>query len=247
MSVVIATLAAIIAAVSATAGIRHFTVRRPAAAPSGSDAPDRRRRHLPNLARTPRVVDPASLAAWADDLARSLRHGSTLHAALVEVTPIDPVIRDRSQSLRHWLDRGATVADACDEWSSDLDVDGPRRGHERRDRRELLATMAAVLAAAATLGGPAARPLDRFAAAMRQRATDDMERAAQSAQARMSANVMTAVPLAVLALLVLTDADVRAVITSLSGGSAVAAGLVLNVAGAAWMRRIVSGTGASPC
>lgn len=204
----------------------------------------------PTRRRTPRSVQPAMLAAWSDDLARTLRHGATLHAALVQTLPTDPVIERRSRSLRHWLDRGATVADACDEWFIDLVGDTERRASQRvrrSDRSELLATMAAVLAAVATLGGTAAGPLDRFAVAMRQRASDDLERAAQSAQAKMSARVLTCVPLAVLVLLVLTDADVRGVITSATGGFVVALGLLLNTTGAIWMQRIARSGEASTC
>lgn len=225
------------------------SARRATRAASGMPSADtwagRRRRMRRRLRRTSHVVLPSALAAWADDLARALRHGSTLHAALTHTIPTDAVIEQRSASLRHWLDRGATVAEACDEWAVDLSPGHtPSRRTVSRDRVELLATMSAVLAAAASLGGAAAAPLDRLAVTMRQRASDDLERSAQSAQAKMSAKVLTSVPLAVLALLLLTDADVRAVTTSASGGTAVALGLALNAGGAAWMKRIAgSGTG----
>lgn len=187
------------------------------------------------------AVRPSAVAAWADDLARVLRRGSTLHAALTHTVPNDAVVEQRSSSLRHWLGRGATVADACEEWADEL-ADDCHGGSGRRtgssDRVELLATMSAVLAAAASLGGSAAAPLDRFAVTMRQRASDDLERTAQSAQARMSAKVLTSVPIAVLALLLLTDDDVRAVIASPAGATVVSLGLIVNVVGALWMRRI---------
>lgn len=114
---------------------------------------------------------------------------------------------------------------------------------QRGDGAELLATMSAVLAATASLGGATAAPLDRFAVTMRQRASDDLERSAQSAQAKMSAKVLTSVPVAVLILLLLTDADVRSVLTSAAGGAVVAIGLGLNAAGAVWMRRIAGTAG----
>lgn len=229
-------------------------VRRPAPEPTASTHVSGRRPlrwAIPNVRRPSQMVRPASLGAWADDLARALRHGSTLHTALANTLPTDTVIERRSASLRHWLGRGATVAEACDEWADELAGHADAlTGRRRRagDRTELLGTMAAVLAAIASLGGAAAAPLDRFAVTMRQRASDDLERAAHSAQAKMSAKVLTSVPLAVLALLVLTDADVREVITSTAGGSTVALGLALNTLGALWMRRI-AGTGeeVTPC
>lgn len=250
MSFVIAALVAFAVAGVTTTTLVGRPTRRPEAehpAPMGV----RRHRAPPRVRRPANVVRPSSLAAWADDLARSLRHGATLHAALASTLPLDPVVGRRSAPLRHWLSRGATVAAACDEWSDEL-ADRPTHGHGRRnrsgDRTELLETMAAVLAAAASLGGAAAAPLDRFAVTMRQRASDDLERAAHSAQAQMSAKVLTSVPLAVLALLLLTDADVRGIIASPSGGSVVALGLGLNALGALWMRRIVAGSGrGTPC
>ena len=253
MSIVISALVAVaIAATGLTAG-RGVFVRRPARDPSPNTVRSwgtRRRWRLPIARRSNDVLLPASVAAWADDLARSLRHGSTLHAALTHTLPTDVVVERRSASLRHWLSRGATVVDACDEWSAELADDALVRSNRRRssDRCELLSTMAAVLAATAALGGAAAAPLDRFAITMRQRASDDLERAAHSAQAKMSAKVLTSVPLAVLAFLLLTDADVRAVIASTTGGSVVAVGLTLNTVGGFWMRRIASGRGeGAPC
>ncbi|MEP1123326.1 MAG: type II secretion system F family protein [Ilumatobacter sp.] len=200
---------------------------------------DRRRRLARRLRRRAHVVQPVALSAWADDLARALRHGSTLRAALTNTVPTDAVVERRSASLRHWLERGSTVAEACDEWSIDLAAAATGRGRPTGQRIELLVTMSAVLAAAGSLGGAAAAPLDRFAVTMRQRASDDLERGAQSAQAQMSAKVLTSVPLAVLALLLLTDDGVRGVITSATGGVVVTFGLTLNALGAVWMNHIV--------
>ncbi len=195
---------------------------------------------IPQFRRTPRLVQPAALAAWSDDLSRALRHGSTLRAALVDTLPSDAVVAHRSAPLRHWLDRGASVNEACDEWADDL-AGVSVRSKTHNDRTELLVAMAAVLGATARLGGPAAAPLDRFAVTMRQRASDDLERAAHSAQAMMSARVLTSVPIAVLGLLVATDADVRSVIASTTGAVVVTLGLALNAVGAVWMRRIARG------
>ena len=78
---------------------------------------------------------------------------------------------------------------------------------------------------------------------MRQRVSDELDRDAQSAQAKLSARVLTLVPLAVLALLLGTDADVRQVLTEPAGAATVGIGLALNAVGSWWMRRIV---GAGP-
>lgn len=181
--------------------------------------------------RQPSQVAPNALAHWADDIARSLRHGATLRAALRSVTPADLSLAHHAEALWHLLDRGATVPDACASWRSE------------HDDTQLLATLAAVLTATATIGGSAAAPLDRFAAAMRQRGSEDLERRAHSAQAAMSARVLTVVPIGVLALLLATDHHVRAIVTEPAGALVIALGLGLNAAGGLWMRRIVGHPG----
>jgi len=245
MNVVTALLVAFIVAAAMTTLRFTRPTRRPVRA-DPQPASSRHRWVAPHFRRPSRTVNPSAVAAWADDLTRALRHGATLHAALTHTMPTDAAIELHSASLRHWLERGATVADACDEWFAELSGETHARSSDRgrpADRTELLATMSAVLAAAASLGGGAAAPLDRLAVTMRQRASDDLERAAQSAQAQLSAKVLTSVPIAVLTLLLITDADVRAVIASAAGGSAVALGLGLNTMGALWMRQIAGSNG----
>ncbi len=100
-----------------------------------------------------------------------------------------------------------------------------------------------VIATAAQLGGSPAQAIDRTAATLRQRAADADERRAHAAQARLSAHVLTALPIAMLLLLVATDRDVRAAATAPLGAACIAMGLSLNTAGSIWMRRII---GAGP-
>ena len=96
-----------------------------------------------------------------------------------------------------------------------------------------------VIAAASEVGGSAAAAIDRVAATLRQRAADQAERRVQAAQARLSAHVMTAVPLSMLGLLLATDDDVRVVIITPVGATCLVAGLTLNTGGWLWMRHIV--------
>ncbi len=251
MTTAAATLLVSIVAFVSAAALGAPPHRRPVRRPPLPEARSGPRRRTSRMTRrlwsTPKGVKPAALASWSDDLSRALRHGSTLRAALSNTLPTDTVIAQRSASLRHWLDRGASVADACDEWADDL-VASATEKKQRSNRIELLVAMSAVLAATASLGGSAAAPLDRFAVTMRQRASDDLERAAHSAQAKMSARVLTSVPIAVLALLVATDGDVRSVIASTAGAATVSLGLVVNTIGAVWMRRVAQGNnGVRPC
>jgi Flp pilus assembly protein TadB len=97
-----------------------------------------------------------------------------------------------------------------------------------------------VIAITADVGGQAAVPLERTAVVLRQRAADLDDRAVQAAQARTSAHVMTALPVAVLALLAVGDDDVVDALASPAGLVCALCGSVLNVIGWCWMRRIVA-------
>lgn len=240
MNATIALLASLIAMLAVGTVTARASIRRPSAATANAGAPSRSLRFTTGR-NTSTAVTPIALATWANDLARTLRHGSTLRAALTTELPSDASLAVHTEPLLHWLSRGATVAAACDEWSDQL----TQRPQRAADRTDLLVTLSAVLAATAALGGTAAAPLDRFAVTMRQRASDDLERSAQSAQARMSARVLTTVPLAVLALLLLTDGEVRGIITRPAGATLLLTGLALNALGAGWMRRIVGSTSTS--
>ena len=97
----------------------------------------------------------------------------------------------------------------------------------------------AVLRSCARFGGPAAAPLERAAATLRARDAVAAEQLAQSAQARLSARVLTLVPIALLLLLGLTDPKVRAAVGTPAGVAVVTLGAVLNLCGALWMRQII--------
>lgn len=75
---------------------------------------------------------------------------------------------------------------------------------------------------------------------MRQAAADDLERDSQSAQALISARVLTLVPVTMLVLLVIIDAEVRHVASSMTGLAVISCGLALNALGASWMKRIIT-------
>ena len=176
--------------------------------------------------RRQRTAGARAVAAWCDALSRALRGGSTLRQALSTTVPDDDTVADRTALLRLGLDRARTVADAA------AQVVDPGRH---------LQLALAVIVATSDVGGSAAASIDRVAGTLRQRAVDHDERRVQAAQARLSAHVMTAVPLLMLGLLVATDDDVRRVPRTPLGAACVAAGLVLNSSGWFWMRHIVRG------
>ncbi len=179
-------------------------------------------------ARRRRRGDPGAdeVAAWCDELASDLRGGSTLRHALTTVIPSDEVTATRTEPLRLALARARPIEDA----TAMARGPGPH-----------LHLALAVIAATSEVSGSAAA-IDRVAATLRQRAADRAERRVQAAQARLSAHVMTAVPLSMLGLLLATDGDVRAVMTTPVGATCLVTGLALNASGWMWMRHIVEGS-----
>lgn len=175
-----------------------------------------------------RGAAPGDVAAWCDELGRRLRAGSTLRDALRRTSPPSEELRRATEALRHRLARGASL---------DESLAGVEPG---RDRRHLTLAVA-VIRAAGEHGGSTAQSLDRVAGALRLRAADEQERSAHSAQARLSAHVLTAVPIAFLVVVAAIDPSVRAIVASPVGVTLTAIGLLLNAAGWCWMRAIVGG------
>ncbi len=193
----------------------------------------RRRPARPGPSRSPWVLvpwrrptrhDPADVAAWCDRLARSVRSGDTLATAIRTCAP--PADRHGEVgTIVLALDRGVPLGQA---------VSGI-------DATDDLALALTVVRACTTTGGPAAEPLDRAAAALRARSAELADGRTQSAQARLSAVVMTILPIALLALLIATSAPVRDVTGSPTGAVVVLLGAALNIGGWRWMRRIIDG------
>ncbi len=174
------------------------------------------------LGRRARLSDD-DVAAWCDDLARLVRSGSSLAAALRSTSPA-PALAPIVAPIGLALDRGDSVAGATQRVSSsEASVD----------------LALGVVRACADLGGPAAQPLDRTASTLRARAADRAERQVHSAQARLSATVLTVLPGGSLALLMATSEDSRAAVIGPAGAICLGAGAALNALGWWWMRRII--------
>ena len=96
------------------------------------------------------------------------------------------------------------------------------------------------LSATSHLGGPIAATLDEAAAVLRGRVAARAERWAHGAQARLSARVLTIVPLGFALWSATTSQRTRDVYTSTAAGAVCAiCGLALNLIGWRWMRRII--------
>jgi Flp pilus assembly protein TadB len=187
------------------------------------------------------ALRPEDVARWCDDLARRVRTGSSLTGALLDCTNVE-ALHDATAPIRHALERGTAIADCLTPPTrAGLHPAVIHRGPpgDAKPGHQHLALALSVIAAVAEVGGSAAPALDRVASALRLRAVDRDDRATQAAQARLSAHVLTVLPVLMLSVLVVTDADVRDVITGGVGAMCVLMGTTLNLAGWCWMRRVI--------
>ena len=182
--------------------------------------PSARPTRQPRRSRS-RSPDYASLL---DGIARRVRSGSSMTSAVIdEIDDSSPlhVVLDR-------LDTGDSLAQAL--------------GSVEADDGDLALTVQA-LSATAHLGGPIAATLDAAAAVLRERAAALAERRAHGSQARLSARVLTIVPLGFAVWSAAVSKHTRDVyISTTAGGVCAICGLALNLAGWRWMRRIIVAT-----
>ena len=144
--------------------------------PTRRPRPRRSRNPTPRPAVDGRSRRPRRLVRRASPV-RSVAERRCNHA-LRSVAP-PPTVDDQLAPAMLALERGASVAGAF----ADLQTRSPH-----------LDLVVVVMRACAEHGGAAAEPIDRAASALRQRAALAGERRTQSAQARMSAIVMTLPP-----------------------------------------------------
>lgn len=180
--------------------------------------------------RRPRPPDDLAVAAWCERVAAGLRSGRSLTAAVVDADTDDRAGMSAGRPFAgvvHAVRRGRSLATAFR--AVDDDPSTP------------IGLAAAVLAICAELGGAAAAAIEHVADVLVARADERAERQAASAQARLSARVLTTVPVGVAALLAVTEPSVRQAIGTAPGLACVACGVTLNTAGWWWMRRMIRG------
>jgi Flp pilus assembly protein TadB len=160
-------------------------------------------------------------AAFLDAIARQVRSGSSLTTAVLAEVDRSAQFSDVAVRLRAGSSLGAALS--C------MAPDDPD-----------IALTVQALSAAAHLGGPIAATLDEAAAVLRERRAARAERRAHGAQARLSARVLTVVPISFAAWSAVASQRTRDVyFSSAAGGLSATIGLVLNLAGWRWMRRII--------
>ena len=162
---------------------------------------------------------PPSATAWAqflDAAASEVRSGASLAESWRGAARRHPVTGSAVSPHR-------TLAAALDRTTDDRDE----------------AVVLQVAGAAAALGGPVAATLDAGAALLRERAAARADALAHSAQARLSARVMTAVPLVFAAWSAVSSASFRGAVASPVGAASIVLGAGLNTVGWRWMRAVV--------
>jgi tight adherence protein B len=169
----------------------------------------------------------ATLATALDAMARGVRSGGSLAAAIGEAAPAvrGGVARD-VRRVTSSVERGQPLRHALLDWS------------ERRPRPSVRLAVGALVLAAES-GGPPARVIEEVAGALRARLQVEGEARALAAQARLSALVVGLAPIGFVALTSATDSrNAHTLFATPVGVSCLVAGLFLDVVGAVWMHRI---------
>jgi Flp pilus assembly protein TadB len=170
----------------------------------------------------------AQLPEALERTASALRAGVSLVGALEAAAAASPApLGDELAQLMASVDNGRSLAAALDEWSE-------------RATTPPVRLAATALALGAEAGGAVARAVDGVAATLRDRRTVAAEASALATQARASAALIAAAPLAFSALVSAADPGAAAMLfTTPVGLLCLAGGLALNTAGVLWMARIV--------
>lgn len=171
----------------------------------------------------------AALPEALEAMARSLRSGASLRGAVAEAAATTPGrLGGDLRVVAAATASGAPLVAALDAWA---------------DRRPLPAVRLAVaaLALGAETGGAQARAVDGVAETVRSRLAVAGEVRALSSQARLSALVIAAAPIAFALLATGTDGRTAAFLFRTPAGLAcLAGGLVLDALAAVWMHRLTA-------
>ena len=177
-----------------------------------------------------RDIQDRDLPELLEAVARFLRSGSSLSVALREATEaLDASLRREFEIVLAGADHGRPLADAFAEWAS---------GSVSPARQ----MVAAAMVIAHTVGGGAAHTFDALASSLRARASARREADVMAAQARASALVIGVAPFAFAMVIGAVDPGMAStVVQSGAGQLCVVGGLVCEVAGLGWIRRLARG------
>jgi tight adherence protein B len=160
-------------------------------------------------------------------LAASVRSGSPVGRALDELAVGGGPWAPPAGRVVAEVARGRRLHAALDAWAVESNTPGP-------------ALVSSAVALAEASGGSTAEALDAVARSLAERAELHREVAAASSSARASAGVLVVIPLVFAVVVAVADPRVGQVLVATPLGlTCVALGLLLDLGGAAWMRRLV--------
>jgi tight adherence protein B len=179
------------------------------------------------------VVEVVEVAEWCEAVAQRVRAGDTLAHALFDVS-CGPGIDHALRGLRLRISRGTDLVRACT-----LVIDDPNLQVDSPGVRALREALGVVRVCA--LGSPhTAHTLDRIARHFRVRVALAEEVRSHTASARLSARLLTALPIAAVGLTLVISPSAASVYTTSAGLVCLGLSLVLNVAGWLWIRSLIA-------
>ncbi len=169
----------------------------------------------------------AALPGLLDQVAADLRGGGTVSGALDRIADGPGRLAPDLAAVRARTGLGLELVDSLSRWAAERTHPG-------------FAEAAGALAVAATTGGRAATALTGLAASLRERLATVAEARSLSAQARASAVVVGAAPLAYLVFAAVVDpASITVLVGTTFGRLCLVVGLTLDGLAAIWMRRLL--------
>lgn len=169
-----------------------------------------------------------ALPLAVEQIAAHLRGGGTVSHGVSALADGDGPLAADLRRVRSRADLGVGLVDALAAWPVERDLPDVR-------------AVAGALAVAESLGGRSAHALDGLAKSLRDRLGAAAEARSLSAQARLSAIVVGASPLAYLVFSALVDpGSVGQLVGTGVGRVCLVLGLALEAAAALWMRRILA-------
>jgi tight adherence protein B len=170
----------------------------------------------------------AALPRALEQVAAHLRGGGTVGQGVAALAAGDGPLAPDLRRVQARADLGVGLPEALAAWPAERDIEDVR-------------AVAGALAVAETLGGRSAHALDGLAASLRDRLGAAAEARSLSAQARLSALVVGASPLAYLVFSALVDPESVALLVRTGAGRlCLGIGLLLEVVAVLWMRRILA-------
>jgi tight adherence protein B len=159
--------------------------------------------------------------------ALELRGGGTIATAIEALAQHDGALAVDFARVHERCTLGASIDDALARWADERDAPGVR-------------ATAGALALGASVGGACADALDGLAASLRGRLAVMAEARALSAQARLSAIVISCAPVGYLAWSAIIDpGPLQSLVGSFAGRTCLAVAATLEVLGMLWMRRVL--------